>query len=392
MRIAYLCADPGVPVFGSKGSSVHVQSVVRALLRRGADVTLFAARCDGPPPPGLERVTCCALPRPPRGEAASRESALLAANGALGAALEERGPFDLVYERYSLWSYAGMEYAYARGLPALLEVNAPLIEEQAQHRELVDRAGAERVAWRVFGAASALLAVSAGVADYLRALPPAQGRVHVIPNAVDPARFHRRPPGPAADGGFTVGFVGTLKPWHGLDLLIDAFAMLRSRAPEARLLLVGDGPERGAVERRLAALALSDAAWLIGAVSPESIPAMLAAMDVAVAPYPQLERCYFSPLKLFEYMAAGLPVVASRIGQIPTLIEHGRSGLLCPPGDAETLADALAQLHADPALRARLGAAGRETVLRRYTWDSVACQILAMAGWRDEQPERRRNA
>ncbi|HMQ31543.1 MAG TPA: glycosyltransferase family 4 protein [Chloroflexaceae bacterium] len=378
MRVAYVCADPGVPAFGRKGSSVHVQSVVQALLRRGARVSLFAARLDGPPPPGLAAVACHALPRPPKGEAATREAAMLAANAELASALEREGPFDLVYERYSLWSYAGMEHAYARGLPGLLEVNAPLIQEQAHHRELVDRAGAERAAWRAFGAASALLAVSEGVADYLRGSPAAQGRVFVIPNGVDPARFPPRRP--AAARPFTVGFVGTLKPWHGLDVLLDAFARLRARAPEARLLIVGDGPERGAVERRSASLGLDGAVRLTGAVPPAAIPGLLREMDAATAPYPAAEQCYFSPLKLFEYMAAGLPVVASRVGQVAAVVEHGRSGLLCPPGDAGALAEALAMLRADPGLRARLGAAARAEVMARHTWDAVAGRILDLAG------------
>lgn len=390
MRVAYVCADPGVPVFGAKGSSVHVQSVLRALLRRGARVTLFAARFDGPPPPGLEAVARQALPRPPKGEPAAREAALLGANRALAAALEREGPFDMVYERYSLWSYAAMEHAYARGLPGLLEVNAPLIEEQARHRVLVDRAGAERVAWRAFGAASALLAVSEGVADYLRGSRAAHGRVAVVPNGVDPARFAARPRA-RRDGAFTVGFVGTLKPWHGLDVLLPAFALLRERAPEARLLLVGDGPERGAVERQAAALGLAGAVELTGAVRPDEVPALLGRMDVGTAPYPALERCYFSPLKLFEYMAAGLPVAASRVGQAAAVVDHGRSGLLCPPGDAGALAEALATLHADPALRARLGAAARRDALAHHTWDAVAGRILDLAG-PEAAPRRVRHA
>jgi glycosyltransferase involved in cell wall biosynthesis len=392
MRVAYVCADPGVPVFGSKGSSVHVQSVLRALLRRGARVSLFAARRDGAPPPELEAVPCHALPHPAKGATAIREAALLAANYELAAALERAGPFDLVYERYSLWSYAGMEHAYARGLPGLLEVNAPLIEEQARHRELVNRAGAEQVAWRVFGAATALLAVSEGVADYLRGHLASQGRVFVVPNGVDPERFPAGAQAARPGEPFTVGFVGTLKPWHGLEALLAAFAQLRERVSAARLLLVGDGPERGLIERQIAVLGLVDAVELTGAVAPAAIPELLSRMDVATAPYPALDDCYFSPLKLFEYMAAGLPVVASRVGQVAAVIEHERNGLLCPPGDAAALAAALARLQADPALRQRLGAAARVDVLARHTWHAVAGRILELAEQGGTRPGRVRHA
>src|SRR5262249_20708231 len=147
-----------------------------------------------------------------------RARTALAANDALRATLERAGPFDLVYERYSLWSFAGMEYARGRGTPGLLEVNAPLIEEQAEHRGLVDRAGAGRVAGRAFAAATALLAVSEEVAAYLGRYPGARGRVRVVANGVDPGRFPDglRPSRPGPPGTWTVGFVGTLKPWHGL--------------------------------------------------------------------------------------------------------------------------------------------------------------------------------
>jgi len=378
--MAYICADPGVPVFGRKGSSVHVQAVVSALVRRGAQLELFAARWDGGDPPGFEQVRCHALPLPPKGNLADREQALLAANDELEAALKKAGPFDLVFERYSLWSYAGMEYAQASGVPGLLEVNAPLIDEQANHRGLVDRSTAEQVARRVFGAATALLAVSDGVAAYLNRQPTARGRVHVVPNGVDPARFPANlPPAlPREPGTLIVGFVGTLKPWHGLDALIDAFAALHEKRRQVRLLLVGDGPERLELAARVQARGLERAVRFTGAVEPAAIPGLLRSMDIAVAPYPALPEFYFSPLKLYEYMAASVPVVASRIGQIDGLLRHEQNGLLCPAGDAQALAQALERLVDDPVLRSALGTAGRATVIRDHTWDAIAERILQL--------------
>ena len=379
MRVAYICADPGVPVFGRKGSSVHVQAIVRALRRQGVEVELFAVRFDGSTPEGMENLRVHALPQAPKGEAAARERAMLAANAELRQALEEAGPFDLVYERYSLWSYAGMEYARATGTPGLLEVNAPLIEEQERHRELSDRAGAEEVARRAFGAATALLAVSGGVARYLEGFRAAQGRVHVVPNGVDPERFAPVAPlAPSTTRVFTAGFVGTLKPWHGLDVLLDAFARFH-QSHDTRLLIVGDGPLRAELEEEIELRELGSAVQFTGAVGSEAIPGLLRTMDVAVAPYPALDDFYFSPLKVYEYMAAGLAVIASRIGQIDGLIVDEGNGLLCPPGDAGALAAALERLHADEALRLRLGEAARSTVLREHTWDGVAERILHLA-------------
>ncbi|MGI8875847.1 MAG: glycosyltransferase family 4 protein, partial [Egibacteraceae bacterium] len=160
-RLAYVCADPGIPVFGTKGAAVHVREVVRALRRRGVHVELFATRTGGPPPPDLADVAVHPLPVP-AGALADREAGARAANGPLVDALSAAGPFDIVYERYALWSWAGMAWARAGGAAGILEVNAPLVDEQAHHRGLSDRAAAEAVATRVLGDAAAVVAVSTG--------------------------------------------------------------------------------------------------------------------------------------------------------------------------------------------------------------------------------------
>jgi glycosyltransferase involved in cell wall biosynthesis len=381
MRIAYICADRGVPVFGHKGCSIHVQEVVRALRNLGAHVEVFTPRGDGAPPAGLESLVVHRLPFMPHDVRSVREKQALAANRDLRAALGRTGPFDAIYERYSLWSFAGMETAHAQQIPALLEVNAPLVEEQAEHRGLVHRRAAERIAERVFGGATAMLAVSREVAGYLGRFPAAQGRVHVIPNGVDPTRFlpHRQVRSSRRSETFLVGFVGSLKRWHGLPILIDAFATLYARVQHARLLIMGDGPERAALENDVAARRLSGAVDFTGAAPPQAVATFLAALDVAVAPYPNLPHFYFSPLKVYEYMAAGCAIVASRVGQLQELLQDEANALLCPPGDATSLAAILLRLEKDPALRARLGRAARAAVLHNHTWEQVARRILHLA-------------
>ena len=241
--------------------------------------------------------------------------------------------------------------------------------------------GPRGVARRVFGAASALVTLSRAIAAYLHRYPAAEGRVHVIPDGVNPDRFppDLEPSCPGPPGTFTLGFVGSLKPWHGLPILVQAFDMLHRRHPNSRLLIVGDGPERVGLEADLAARGVAESVHLTGAVPPGQVPGLLASMDVAVAPYPNLPDFYFSPLKVFEYMAAGLAVVASRIGQLAELIQDGANGVLCPAGDPGALAEAVDRLCRDPGMRARLGQAARATVLRDHTWDGVVRRILALA-------------
>lgn len=384
MRLAYVCMDPGVPVFGSKGCSVHVQEVVREFARRGAEVTLIATRAGGEHASALPQCGVRLLEPLPAVDAGEREQRLLDQNQPLGELLQTLGPFDLVYERYSLWSCAALEYARAAGTPCVLEVNAPLIDEQTATRRLVHRDRARDMAARTFAAADVLLAVSTQVADYLERWPSANGRVHVVMNGVDVNRFqpsraarHRGPQDP-----FTIGFVGTLKPWHGLGVLVEAFDRVRQSAPGCRLLVVGSGPEEPALMFDLQQRGLLGAAELTGAIRPESVPDLLATMDVAVAPARSDGNFYFSPLKLFEYMAAGLPIVAARIGQIADIIDHDVNGVLCAPGDSAEMAAAIGRLHRDAALSARLGAAARATVVQSHTWAHTVDRVFELAGVR----------
>ncbi|WP_324649835.1 glycosyltransferase family 4 protein [Georgenia sp. H159] len=397
MRIAYVCADPGIPVFGTKGASVHVQEVLRVLLEAGHRVELFCRRTDGEPWPAAAsartagRLTVHELGRIRGTDVADRERRAMAADRELRAALEAAGPFDAVYERYSLWSTAGTAYARDHRVPAVLEVNAPLPEEQARHRGLVHAAEARAVVREASRDASVVVCVSEPVAGWLRAelaaagtLPGHAPRVVVEGNGVDVTRV--LPALTPTDRPFTVGFVGTLKPWHGTETLLEAHALLRRSVPDARLLLVGDGPQAAALREQAAGLGTADAVEMTGAVAPVDVPAHLHRMDVATAPYPEAGEGYFSPLKVYEYMAAGLPVVASAVGQLPEVLDHARTGFLVPGSDPTALAAMLHVLSADRWLRERVGAAARQHVVGGHTWTHVVERTFAAGGLRLSVP------
>jgi glycosyltransferase involved in cell wall biosynthesis len=378
--VAYVSTDPGIPVFGRKGASVHIQAVLRRLVARGHDVHLLTPRPGGSPPPELSAVTVHPLRAVEGADPATREAASRRSDREVWSLLERidrRAPVGLVYERYALWGRTATEWAAEAGVPSVLEVNAPLPREQAQHRSLVDAEGADEVARTAFAAAGCVVCVSDPVAEWVRSVGAPPSHVHTVPNGVDCRRVRpvpvRTDPSP-----FTIGFVGTLKPWHGVDSLVRAVALLRDIRSDYRLLVVGDGPERGRLVRLAASLGVADAVEMTGAVDPADIPGMLSRMDVAVAPYPALTDFYFSPLKVYEYLAAGLPTVASDLPELRRILEDGRLGLLTAPGDEAALARAVASLRDDPRGRERLAERGRETALRRHDWDHVVSRILGL--------------
>jgi glycosyltransferase involved in cell wall biosynthesis len=202
----------------------------------------------------------------------------------------------------------------------------------------------------------------------------------VIGNGVDPVRISpaRRPVAPADADDFTVGFLGSLKAWHGVDTLIRALARLRGDRQRWRGLIVGDGPMRDDLARLAADLGLADSVEFTGAVAGPQVVGLLRQFDIACAPYPALGRFYFSPLKVYEYLAAGLPVIGSAIGEIPDVLEHGRLGRLAPPGDPAALADELVLLRRDLAERQRLRGAARRAALARHSWAGVVDRSLAL--------------
>jgi glycosyltransferase involved in cell wall biosynthesis len=391
MKIAYVTADHGTPVFGSKGASIHIQSLVEAFCDLGHEPRLLAARV-GEAPPGypvpVRKVypgpAPAAAPESSDAERARREAkerrclAIAAATEEALVSLHREWPFDLIYERYSLWSAAGVRASKRLGVPCVMEVNAPLCQEQATYRKLVLAAVAECIEREVMTGAQLLVAVSDSVRRHVLSCGARAEQAVEIANGVRLDQFHpavaARAPVDLA-GRFVVGFTGSLKPWHGTDVLLDGFKLLRLQVPEAHLLIVGEGPMRIWMEGYARGAGIEDAVSFTGWAPYADLPGIVQSMDVAVAPYPPLTDFYFSPLKLYEYLAMGKPVVASAVGQVQELISDGHDGLLAPPGDAGALARRLIELHADPELRARLGRQAAATAAA-HGWDERAREIL----------------
>jgi glycosyltransferase involved in cell wall biosynthesis len=208
-------------------------------------------------------------------------------------------------------------------------------------------------------------------------------KIVVCPNGVDVDRFRpgetERARGRAQLGlgsGPLVLFVGNFYAWHDVGTLLEAFARVLSRRPDARLVLVGDGATRSTMEARAQALGIAHAVRFTGLVSHGEVPPLLAAADVAVAPYPEpAQPLWLSPLKLFEYMAAGTAIVASATGQLVRVVEDGRNGLLVLPGDVSAMAAAIDKLIANRKLRIRLGRQARRDAEAKHSWPQYVARL-----------------
>ena len=155
--------------------------------------------------------------------------------------------------------------------------------------------------------------------------------------------------------------------------------MLRKEGYNVNLLIVGDGPQHATLSEEIAQQGLSDFVHFTGSVAPEQVPEWLARMDIATAPYPNQDRFYFSPLKIYEYMAAGLPIIATKVGHLSSIIENGYNGILAEADNPQNMAEAIAHLLDNPSEAKRLGTNARLTAEQNHSWLSVVDRILQIA-------------
>ncbi len=304
----------------------------------------------------------------------------------------DRRPADLIYQRFDPANHAGVALSRRLRVPFVLEFNGSEVwiadhwDRPFRWRSLF--AALEEVNLRH---ADLIVVVSEPLRESLLARGIEAARILVQPNGVDPERYRPDLDGQSVrrrlglDGRTVVGFIGTFGVWHGATVLARAAARLLGLRPEVRFLFVGDGPQRQEAEAILVRAGCAPSVVFAGMVPQEDGPAHLAAMDILVAPHvPNADgtRFFGSPTKLFEYMAMGRGIVASRLEQLGEVLEDGHTAALVPPGDESALAQAILRLVDDPALRARLGAQARRRVLDRHTWDANVGRLVERLGER----------
>ncbi len=387
--VTYLRSEASLRYMGAHvgGAAAHTAGVINGFVHAGVEVSVVA-----PERPAGIAAGATVIEAPPRRIFQLVHWGTLIDYSEQQASIALAHRADVVYQRYALGSYAGLELARRLGVPLILEFNGSEIWAEQQwgsgHVPFGDTLAAlER---RHLHDASLVVVVSEVLRDQLVEQGVDAERIIVNPNGVDvdalaPARAHPpaewrrrlgRPDRP------TVGFIGTFGLWHGVRVLPEIMARVAAARDDVRWIIVGDGALFDEVRAEIERRGFAGLVELTGVVPRERAVELLAACDVCVSPHvhnPDGTRFFGSPTKLFEYMGLGKPIVASDLEQIGEVIEHEHTGLLCPPGDADAAAQAVLRLLGDDALRERVGAAALADAQSRWSWDAHARRILDAA-------------
>jgi glycosyltransferase involved in cell wall biosynthesis len=308
---------------------------------------------------------------------------------------------EFLYQRHCRFSIAGALLSKRLKIPLILEYNGPegwIAEhwDPTPFRSLVSLC--EELSLRC---ATRIIVVSEALRAELveRGIPA--DRIRVNPNAVDPDYFY---PGRGREAGrkeldveadeVLIGFAGSFSLWHGIQILEQAIVRLLSNQPPRRLrfVLMGNGLLHGEMRSALAAYEKTGEVIFTGSIPSDKVADYLDASDILVSPHipmPDGSRFFGSPTKLFEYMAMGKAIVASRLEQLAEVLEHDRTAWLVTPGDVNELAEAILRLGLDPAKREALGIAARHAAVESHSWSRNVSWALSelppLPGVRREQ-------
>jgi glycosyltransferase involved in cell wall biosynthesis len=380
LRVVYLRATPG-PGTQAGGAASHIKGVVEGLESLGVEVRILSNDLIA----GLsfpdERFKIIP-PQPAGGTRALFDihNNLVFTRGAVPRI--ERADPDFIYQRYARFSWAGVVAALRTKRPLLLEYNG----SEVWVGKHWDRVGSldllERYERLNLDAAARIFVVSEVERRNLEVRGVNPEKIVVNPNGVDVERFRPGVGGAEArhelgirDDEVVAGFVGTFGPWHGVEKLAAAIKLVPANLP-VRFLLVGSGSLHSPVEQQLEG---DGRVIFTGAVGHERVPKLLDACDLLVAPHVPLadgSEFFGSPTKIFEYMAMGEGIVASRLGQIGEVLVDRETALLVEPGNVDELTSAIVELIQSEKLRVSLGRKAREVAERKHTWVHNARRVL----------------
>lgn len=380
MRILYICADHGIPLYGRRGCSTHVRETCRGLQAAGHEVVLLMSQMGDAD--GFEQDLEVIQVDPPRSKKMGYDLRNLWHNLAVYRAakrIAKDRKIDAVYERLSLYSLAGDWIGARLKLPRIVEINAFLSVEHRDkiHFPRLARAVERRIAHR----APALIVVSPPLADMLKTMDVADERIVDMPIAVDVSLFR-----PNAEAGraarekwglgerFVVGYVGGLAEWHGISMLYDIARGVRETRQDFVLFVVGGKSHEVEEHRRKVQEAgLGEHLIFAGSVPYLDVPSTINAMDTALVPDTLEWTC---PTKMFEYQASGIPTIAPKYPAILGAMDHGGEGLLFKPRDIGGIVKAIGTLADDRDACQTMGEKARERVIGTHSWECNIRGIL----------------
>ena len=379
--IAYLRATPGAGTQAG-GAASHIKGVVNALTVLGGDVRVIT----NDPIVGLSGYSMTTIKGRGRGltRAAFDLNRNLSFTHAAVQLIRKMTP-DFIYQRYARFNWTGVVGARETGRPLFLEYNGSEVWV-GRHW---DNVGGLKLLRRIeelnLRAAARIFVVSEVERNNLLNAGVPDHKIIVNPNGVDVDRFRPGVGGKDVRAALGVGydehlagFVGTFGPWHGVMEFAKAIALVPRETP-LKFLLVGAGKLKSEMEETICEAGLIDRVIFTGSVSHDHVPALLDACDILVSPHIPLadgSDFFGSPTKLFEYMAMGKGIVASRLGQIGDVLSHEETALLVEPGNVEQLAEAMVRLAKSKELRERLGDNARRVAVEKFTWQHNARRVL----------------
>jgi glycosyltransferase involved in cell wall biosynthesis len=291
-------------------------------------------------------------------------------------------PLDFIYERYSLFNFTGVFVAKLLSKPIVLEVNSPFALEQYRDGHIRAFRLANWTEKIICNAATHVIVVTESLRQIMVLNGVRPKHLIVMNNGVNLAHLSLRSDSTALrrrlglESKVVIGFIGWFRNWHGLDLLIDAFYLGHLSSKGVVLLLVGDGPDMKRIRRQVTRLQIGDFIMLTGALPRSVVPEYLALFDIAVQP---AANEYCCPMKLLEYMALAMPIVAPRQPNVQELLREPEEAILFSPGDTMALASALGDLVADPLRANSLGKHARSAIEgRKFWWTGNAERVVQL--------------
>jgi glycosyltransferase involved in cell wall biosynthesis len=280
--------------------------------------------------------------------------------------------FELIYERYAFFGIMGAIYANKWHIPLILEINYTTKNDLVRKRSVILKPFSRAAERWVLRQAAGLVVVSSFIKEQLvNEYDIPSEKIKITPNAADPELFRMNISPIKTVSGVNIeekkvcGFVGGFYPWHGVDLLINAFSDISDKAENAVLLLIGDGPERGNIKEKVKELKLENKVIFTGEIPHKELPKYVAAFSVGIMPD---SNNYGSPMKIFEYMALGKPVVAPDYGPILDVIISGTQGLVFEKNDRHSLSKVLLKIFTDEQLLITMGHEARKCIEKERNW------------------------